>query len=77
MSQEAPGFGREGVRAGPILEALSEGPLSGRDLARLLGGRWSDVFRTLRVLAAEGVLVREGRGRSARLRLAGRRPTAG
>lgn len=53
-----------------LLAALAAGPLSGRAVARRLGVRWSDVVIAVSALSAAGVVIREGRGRSARLRVA-------
>lgn len=55
---------------GRILALLAAGPGSGRAIARGLGIRWSTAFAALRQLQAAGAVVREGRGRAARYRVA-------
>jgi hypothetical protein len=60
-----------------VLDALAAGPASGSALARRLGRRKRDVLRDLAALVGAGSLVRDGRGRAGRFRVATVGPAPG
>lgn len=57
---------------GLVLAALADGPLPGRAVARRAGLRWATTYRLLDELERAGEIVREGKARRSRYRLAGR-----